>query len=423
MNTLGPFNLIGFVVFGVALLVATNLVYGPRRAGNTDWLQRAMTTASVLLIFAGLLGAVSTVSQWIALLLLPWIVAQVIDGWVQYLRTERQVVTLHLLAAVERGLPLESAVRALELDAGVPSLSRVRRLADELSHGVALPEAMHHAGLRLPTGSALAVGVGWEVGNLNDSIRRALRREEELRGLMLDIGQRLGYLTATSILLLLTILFLVVNIVPGQRIMFAEFGLALPGMLDWLLPSSSPRTVPWDWVIVLGLLTLVLLATLFLVGIAPLVRDIPLLGRFTLLADGAWVLRALGWGVSKGKPIDELLGHVEAHFPKRRVKQRLSIARQRIREGRSWTDALRDVGLIRAAEAGVLAAAERVGNLNWALDEVSEGVERRVGYRLRSALAVFHPTMLALLGVVVLLLAFAVVSSNYMLVEFLSEAS
>lgn len=423
MDTLGPFNLIGFVVFGVALLVATNLVYGPRRAGNTDWLRRVMTTTGVLLIFAGLLGAVSTVSQWIALLLLPWFVAQVFDGWVQYLRTERQVVTLHLLAAVERGLPLESAVRALELDAGMPSLGRVRHLAEELSRGVALPEAMYHAGLRLPTGSSLAVGVGWEVGNLNDSIRRALRREEELRSLMLDIGQRLGYLTATCILLLLTILFLLIRVIPSQRVMLAEFGLPIPVAVEWLLVSPSPRAVPWDWVIVLGFLTLVLLATLFLVGIAPMVRDIPLLGRFTLRADGAWVLRALGWGVSKGKPIDELLGHVESHFPKRRVKKRLSIARRRIREGRSWTDALRDVGLIRAAEAGVLAAAERVGNLSWALDEVSEGVERRVGYRLRAALGVFHPTMLALLGIVVFLLAYAVVSSNYMLVELLSEPS
>ncbi|HND51548.1 MAG TPA: type II secretion system F family protein, partial [Pirellulaceae bacterium] len=352
-----------------------------------------------------------------------WIVAQVIDGWVQYLRTERQVVTLHLLAAVERGLPLESAVRALELDAGMPSLGRVRQLADELSHGVALPEAIYHAGLRLPTGSALAVGVGWEVGNLNDSIRRALRREEELRGLMLDIGQRLGYLTATCILLLVTILFLLIKIIPSQRVMLAEFGLPIPGAVEWLLVSPNPRAVPWDWVVILGGLTIALFVVLLVVGIGPLVRDIPLLGRFTLRADGAWVLRALGWGVAKGKPIDELLAHVEAHFPKRRVKQRLSIARQRIREGRSWTDALRDVGLIRAAEAGVLAAAERVGNLSWALDEVSEGVERRVGYRLRSALAVFQPTMLALLGVVVFLLAYAVVATNYMLVEFLSVTS
>ena len=54
-------------------------------------------------------------------------------------------------------------------------------------------------------------------------------------------------------------------------------------------------------------------------------------------------------------------------------------------QGENWCSSLRAYGLIRATDAAVFQAAQRLGNLPWALREVADRDERRLGYRLRVA--------------------------------------
>ena len=51
-------------------------------------------------------------------------------------------------------------------------------------------------------------------------------------------------------------------------------------------------------------------------------------------------------------------------------------------------------------EAAVLKAAERVGNLPWALDEVSDSMRRRMAYRATAVLNVVFPIVLVAFGLV-----------------------
>jgi protein transport protein HofC len=87
-----------------------------------------------------------------------------------------------------------------------------------------------------------------------------------------------------------------------------------------------------------------------------------------------------------------------------------------VRHGADWGESLQRHGLIRAADAGVLASAKAVGNLGWALRELAETGERRLALRLQAWVQTLFPLVVILLGLVVLVLAAAFFSPLVILV-------
>ena len=88
-------------------------------------------------------------------------------------------------------------------------------------------------------------------------------------------------------------------------------------------------------------------------------------------------------------------------YPIRIVGRRLLLAAEKTTAGVDWLAALRSEKLISRTDAALLAAASRVGNLDWALEEIAESSMRRQVYWLQSALSVLFPLTLVALGGVV----------------------
>jgi protein transport protein HofC len=69
--------------------------------------------------------------------------------------------------------------------------------------------------------------------------------------------------------------------------------------------------------------------------------------------------------------------------------------------GLPWQDSLRALGFISRYDAAVLHAAERAGNLAWALTDVADSSERRQTLRQRLLVNVLFPLLVLLMGGVV----------------------
>lgn len=82
--------------------------------------------------------------------------------------------------------------------------------------------------------------------------------------------------------------------------------------------------------------------------------------------------------------------------------------------------ALRQAKLIRSSDLAILTAAERSGNLEWALEEMADSSIRRLAYRLRLALNVLFPAVLFVFG---LFIAFVVISLFMPLVSLIQGLS
>jgi type II secretory pathway component PulF len=86
------------------------------------------------------------------------------------------------------------------------------------------------------------------------------------------------------------------------------------------------------------------------------------------------------------------------HYPRSWIAARLARASLGASAGEPLFAALKRQGLLTAADAALLSAAERAGNLPWALRSVADNTERRLAYRLNGWLQVLFPLTILIVG-------------------------
>jgi type II secretory pathway component PulF len=140
-------------------------------------------------------------------------------------------------------------------------------------------------------------------------------------------------------------------------------------------------------------------AVLYYVGWFP--RNLPLVWRLFKRFDGALIMRGLALAVRKGQPLPDALRLVAESYPLSIVQTRLLAASEQVAAGGDWCQVLKNQGFIGRAEAAVLAAAQRLGNLDWALEEMANSALRRQALRIQVVLQGFFPAALLVVALVV----------------------
>jgi type II secretory pathway component PulF len=312
-------------------------------------------------------------------------------------------------------------------------------------------------------GLQLAVGLGEALGMLGPAMKQQLDDSQQAEGELRDSVMRFAWLGLIVLALAGINTFVMLKIVPVYARMFEEFELELPGptvllveicksivepagfllaaaalavlgmalllvaglciwFIDRIRGGDKREGMPLSWkliaIVTTGLALFVLIAfppaipilmllavACFLAGWLP--RDLPLVWRIFRRYDGALVMRGLAIAVRRGLPLPQALAAVTDHYPIRRICQLLGVATAEVSFGHVWQDALRRTKLISEADAAVLAAAERAGNLPWALEEMAESAMRRQLYKTQLVLQIlFPPVLLVIAGFV----AFVMVS-------------
>lgn len=338
----------------------------------------------------------------------------------RYRALERRSLLRCLSIAAQKGVPLNEAARAFADERSDELGLRAMRLAECLEAGMPLPQALTHSGTRLPVDALLAVRVGYETGTLSESLRRVARIDSDLEILIRSVTEKTLYLTWIWLVMIGAGTFLMLKIVPVYEKMFVEFGLKLPPMTQLLISIS--RLVESYWFVaspvVVGLVGASCIGALYYVDWLP--RGAPVINRLTRRWDSALVLRVLALAVRYGWPMNKTIWLLARLYPTAPVRGRLVSMGRRIDNGENWCDSLRNVGLLRHADWAVLQSATRVGNLEWALDEMSDSSIRRLVYRLQLAINFVFPATLFVFGLSV---GFFVVSLFMPLVSLIQGMS
>jgi general secretion pathway protein F len=148
--------------------------------------------------------------------------------------------------------------------------------------------------------------------------------------------------------------------------------------------------------------------------------EIPFLDRLTKALDAGVALRSMAWLVERGKPLHTAVEVTARSYHKYWFRRRLRGAVWDMSNGMPWAAALHARRIISAGDSQLLAAAERVGNIPWALRLVADSGERRLLYRLQGAMHVLYPLVIVAISIAVAIYAFAfflpiVVILNHML--------
>jgi type II secretory pathway component PulF len=454
-QALGPFSLILLLIPAVALRIAVRALYGPRRLTPADPMQLVLSLSStIMFVLAGLGFLVGLIGQWY--LLIPLAIGLIVIVFMVIDRTrhaEHRGLIWALAAAAQRGVPLAEAARAYADETLGDTGRRALSLAEALERGEPLSTAIRSARLRVSPAMSLAVRMGERLGLLGQAMRQQIDDSQQIDLALRDLIGRFFYLATVLLVMIGACSFVMLKIVPEFQKMFEEFGLKLPAMTQFVIRLASNTqllllvTFSFGAVVVCGssgiliasiqsllqrlwpihpgknsLLNFVqrfvrtcLATALFLllaafwwpiVLVGPFIlyyvgwfpRNLPIIWRLFKRYDGALVMRALALAVRRQIPLPQALHLVAESFPLSIVAGRLREAASRVEGGMDWCQSLEQTGLIGQADAAVLAAAQRTGNLDWALEEMADSALRREVYRLQVLLQILFPMVLLAIG-------------------------
>jgi type II secretory pathway component PulF len=253
----------------------------------------------------------------------------------------------------------------------------------------------------LPRDAALAVKVGEDTGDLLGAMRAANPSLLFERTLARPVLWRLAYIVPV---LLMFVLFMKIKIEPSFVKIFADFDQPLPyfSQLIFGMPLVSLvfPAFAGDALSLLVVLAFVAATVFLALGVAGILQWrgtwrpwLPVLRPIVNWVDAAPVLRLMALETQRGRPLTALSSAARLH-PKAAVRQRLQAIVQDLNGGVAWQKSLYQQRLLSVADVAVLAAAERAGNLPWALEETADSFERRANYRLQALAQVVAPLLL-----------------------------
>ena len=288
----------------------------------------------------------------------------------------------------------------------------LQNLAAMLDVGDPLPVALERADVPISQAAIVAAQVGVQTGTLAEALGDAARAQTQrrigsLRG-ALDIGGALLYLWLLVLIVLFIVGFLNYWIVPKFRDIFADFGVGLP-QVTRLFTEFAPLASA------LGVLLMpVLLLPGFLILAAAIACwkgrdpfDLAWIARWSVRWESPTILRSLSHAVTANAPLSEGLAAIQHTHPRGKVRRRVGEALQAFESGENCWLALRRQGILRRAEARLLHAAERMGDLSWALRELAASLENRRRYRALVLLELVQPILVILIGAGVLFVCVA----------------
>lgn len=406
------------LLLGVALRVALRLAYGVRGAPEGDWVYFLMRLVSSLLLVAT--GMVSLV-MFTGLAGLPlWILAGFVGAiWLGQMKALRRRALLSMLTiGTERGLPLPAVVAAVAEEQSGFAARRAERLARLLAEGHSLPEALRRCPRALPWGVRPYLHVGTETASLPEALRQAADAQQRDARLWQGIAPQLMYVLMVVLTMLAVGSFCVIKIVPAFQKIFADFNIALPPLTQQFFALTSNGALLFSYLYLLLILMIPTTALFWLLAQLGWIRGVPLLDRLMPGRHTAAVLGCLALAAERQRPLSHLLYPLSNNYPMRYVARRLRAASRDVDDGVDWRESLRARKLLGKTEAAVLAAAQRAGNLPWALRAMADHAARRSTYRLQATLQMVFP--LALLGLA-LAVAFMVVALFQPLVQLIGS--
>jgi len=420
MEVFGSIHLFVLIWIGVAVLWSLRLAYRKRGAAADDSVRLVLTVAGWAMILVGILGTAMQAFIWGAPFSWIVILAIIIMAVGRYRGAENRTLLWCLAAAAERGIPLEQAARAYSLERSDELGLRSARLADLLEGGTPLSLALAETRVRLPLDTLVAVRIGIETGDLGAALAKVAKYDDDADTLLRSIFEKVFYLGVVANVLIAILTFIMLKIVPVFAKMFEEFELELPRMTQWLVALAEFFVGFWFLLFpfLVWIPVFLMVGLLHYIGWLP--RNLPLINWFVLRLDGGLVMRCLALSVKQQRPLPEMIWLLARLYPKSSVRKRLTRAGNALNNGEHWCQALRRAKLLRPSDVAILTAAERSGNLEWALEEMADSSIRRLAYRLRLALNVLFPAVLFIFG---MFIGFVVVSLFMPLVSLIQGLS
>lgn len=302
-----------------------------------------------------------------------------------------------LAIATEKSQPLLPVVESFAEEAQGVWRLRISRLLHFMNQGLSLPDALQEVPGILPEESIVEIRIGWLTGLPAEALKQAaLKYARSQQGVGITARRFLRYVEVLVVVLFLLVSFVMYYIIPKFKKIFDDFGTELPASTQVVV-----RAADYAYPIVIWGGLLFLVAKL-------LIRRTTNGREEKFWASLFWprfgipdLLTNLRLAVMSRESLVSVIAELCNHHPQRRIRRKLVEVQNWIAHGGTCWQALQNQKLIKPNETAMLESAERLGNLEWMLNEAAEMVEKRSEYVARRRMELLQPTIILLIGLIV----------------------
>ncbi|AXK40575.1 type II secretion system inner membrane protein GspF [Crenobacter cavernae] len=324
------------------------------------------------------------------------------------------MLTRQLATLLSAGLPLERALAALIEQAEEPAsrelLSSLRsRVLEGMSLSSALAEAPHAFS---PLYVAM-VAAGEASGRLDEVLERLSQHLETRQDLQQKVVFALAYPAVVTLVAIGVVAALMAYVVPQVAEVFTQTRQTLP-LLTRLLMAASGFLREW------GIVCLIAIAGVA-IGFARLMKipawrervevrllRLPLVGRLLTAVNTARLAGTLSILVGSGVPLLTALETAKSLMNLAPLKQAVSDAMARLREGSTLSRSLAETKLFPPVLVQLVQSGEASGSLATMLDRAAREQAQQVERRLAALTTLFEPLLILGMGAVVLIIVLAI---------------
>jgi general secretion pathway protein F len=328
--------------------------------------------------------------------------------------TELALITRQLATLVRAGLPLEECLRAVSQQADKGRLkSMLRAVRSRVMEGHSLAVGLSDFPHVYPELYRTTVEAGEQSGHLDRVLERLADYTESRQQLRQKIQLAVFYPALLTVVAILVVGGLMTYVVPQVVQVFENIGQELPPLTRGLIAVS-------DFLRNNGLVMLILLV-LAITGFSYLLRNTAVRRRFHKILLSVPLISRLERGLNTGRfartfsiltasgvPVLEALrisAQVMSNLP---MKEAVTEATARVREGAGIAAALERSGYFPPMTVQLVASGEASGKLEEMLERAAINQEREIETLIAALLGLFEPLLILFMGSVVLVIVLAI---------------
>lgn len=338
------------------------------------------------------------------------------SGWAarRLSASELAWATRQLASLLAASLPLEGALSAVIEQAERPHVAQaLTAVRADVRAGQRLTVALAARPRDFPPIYRALVGAGEDSGDLARVMERLADYIEERNALQAKVLTAFIYPAAISLVSVAIVIFLLSYVVPQVVTAFVQARQTLP-MLTQVMLAASAFLRSWGMWVGLGIAALVVAWRLALrkPGLrlrwdAMLLR-VPMVGRFVLGVNSARFASTLAILLDAGVPLLRALEAARQTLGNALLARCAHDVSARVREGAALGSALKVQKVYPPILVHLVASGEKTGSLAPLLDRAAQTISREIERRAMALTALLEPTMILVMGGVVLTIVLAV---------------
>ena len=314
------------------------------------------------------------------------------------------VFTRQLATMIDAGLPLVQCLEILGTQEPHPKFQKViLGVKSTVEAGSTFSDALAKHPKVFDNLFVSLVSAG-ELGGILDTIlnrlaiyiEKAMKLKQKVKGAM-------KYPVTVLIVSIVISLFLLTKVIPSFAGMFSSMGKELPALTAFMVELSDDAINNFPSIVggLVGFIVAFKIFVYFERGaylFDKFLLNMPVIGDILKKAAVAKFTRTLGTLISSGVPILDALEIVAKTAGNRVIEEAIIFTRDKISEGRSIVDPLREKGIFPSMVVQMIGVGEQTGAMDIMLNKIADFYEDEVDQAVEGLTSLLEPLIMVVLG-------------------------